>query len=675
MKKMIMILTLVLIIPSFVRAIDIITYTPIQTFPDQMVAGTNYTAEYRLKSNANIDIPVLFTFNIARSIPFDWSEFIFSAEIDGLRLNCSQLSLGYWECWKNGDLYLFPAKAERNLTVELSLHVAASPTNINYTLRVIGGREVGGKIAFLCRDSGCDDGIESELINWLISNGWEVNAKAYYEWTDENLDCHGLMICSEEVACDAKPGSAIYNEHKHQNMGLLEVPITRMIKGAYNFEYTTYDRGFASPIYNDLYLTQWDPITNGYSGSTKIFNKLGRMTTITDSRFKDNVIDLSDVFRDLGKSTLFKVDEWNSQGRYAYVGWFYQSWFPMNDLLPSHLNSDGEFILKRAINWVQCGNVDGCPYYKDITPPVVFNGTPTGDVPFDNPPIYINTDEDAVCKGSIDEDETFAEMDFNFISTGTFHKYRITTPLSQGNHTVFVRCKDVNRNIMSTSYNWSFTVKIPSSREVAFLCRDDDCDYKIEDELIDWLESGGPKGWTVDAKAYYSWTLDELKNHDLIICSDELKACKVDEGTAAYIAHKEFAKTFVEIGDYTYLSAAWRFGYVKNPYGGVGREQLYITTSDPITSSFLPSTEIISGRVGMVTIPDYYLQPMVVDLADSGDNRRSILFKVNQDGSEGRFVYVGWFYQSDISDLTPAGETIFRRAINWAHCERIDGCK
>ena len=672
MKKLIIILALVLIIPSFAQAIDVISYTTIQIFPDQMTAGSTYTAKYQLKSNANIDIPVLFTFNISRSIPFDWSEFILSANIDNSNLNCFQISLGYWECWKNGDLYLFPKKAERNLTVELSLHIAASPTNLDYVLRVIGGREVGGRIAFLCRDSSCDDGIEPELIDWLALNGWEVDAKAYYEWTDENLDCHSLMICSEEEACDAKPGSAIYNEHKHQNMGFLEIPSSRMILGSYNFGYTTYNRGFDSPVFNNLYLTRWDPITNGFSGSVNVFNKIGKMTVITDSRFEDNVIDLSDVFRDLGKSTLFKVDEWNSQGRYAYVGWFYESLFQINNLFPSNLNSDGEFILKRIVNWVQCGNVDGCPVYSDVTPPIVFNGTPTGDVPFDNPPIYVNTNEDAVCKGSIDVDEPFADMDFNFISTGAFHKYRITTPLNQGMHTVYVRCKDVNRNIMDTSYSWSFTVKIPSSREVAFLCRDDNCNYKIEDELIDWLKLSG---WTVEGKAYNSWTENELKNYDLIVCSDELKACKVDEGTVAYKLHKEFAKPFVEVGDYTYLSAAWRFGYVKNPYGGVGREQLYITMSDPVTQSFLPLTEIISGRVGMATIPDYYIQPMVKDLADSGDNSRSTLFKVEQDGNQGRFVYVGWFYQSSISDLTPAGETIFRRAINWAHCERIDGCK
>jgi hypothetical protein len=665
MKKL-MVLALVLIFPSLAQAMDIITYTPIQTFPERMIAGSTYTAKYLLKSNANIDIPVLITFNITRSIPFDWSEFNFSVEIDNLKLECFQISLGYWECWKDGEFFVFPKKAEKNLTLELSLHIAASPTNLNYSLRVVGGREIGGKIAFLCRDS-CDDGIEPGLINWLTLNGWEVDAKPYYEWTDEDLDYHSLMICSEEEACDAKPDSVIYKEHKYQNMGFLEIPSSRMIKGAYNFEYTTYDRGFESPIFNNLYLTRWDPITNGYNTSTNIFKKLGRMTVITDSRLSDEVIDLSDVFRDFRMSTLFKVNEWDTHGRYAYVGWFYKSWFFLNDLLPSHLNSDGEFILKRVVNWVQCGNVDGCPVYADVIPPIAFNGTPVGDIPFDNPPIYVSTNEDAVCKGSIDKDETFAEMDFHFISTGTSHKYRITTPLSQGEHTVYVRCRDVNRNIMNTSYNWSFTVKIPSSREVAFLCREDDCNYKIEDELINWLKKGG---WSVSGKAYNSWTLDELKDYDLIICSDELKACKVDVGTPAYRAHKEFAKPFVEIGDYTYLSAAWRFGYVKNPYGGVRREQLYITRSDPITQSFLPLTEIISGRVGMVTIPDYYLQPMVIDLADSGDNNRSTLFKVEQNDDHGRYVYVGWFYQSNISDLTPAGETILRRAINWVHCER-----
>jgi hypothetical protein len=570
------------------------------------------------------------------------------------------------------DSYVFPANSEKDLIVNLSLNIAASPTNLNYTIRVIGSRMTGGKIAFLCRDDNCNSGIENDLIDWLTVNGWYVTPKAYDKWTIAELDEQDLIVCSDETyACNIKPDSAVYNEHELRNKGIIEIPSSRMINAAYNFGYTTYPEGFDAPIFDNLYVTRWDPITNGFSGITEIFNKQGRMTVITDSRLKPNVIDLSDVFRNLQKSTLFKMDEYGNQGRYAYVGWFYKSIFGFLDLAPNDLNSNGDLILKKTLNWVQCGKVDGCGVYGDLTPPVAYNGTPTGIIAFDTPPLYVNSDEEALCKGSIDIDKSFDEMDMIFLTTGTQHKYRVTTPLSQGSHTVYVRCKDVNDNIATESYSWSFIVKIPSSREIAYICRSDDCNYNIEDELISWLRS---EGWSVDGKAYNKWTETELKNYDLIFCSDELIACKVNPGTIVYRLHKEENKPFVEVGDYRYLSAGWRFGYVDNPYGAVGREQLHLNP-DPITQSFPITTEAFSGSIGMVTVADYNLASSVIDLADSGNHDRSTMFKVNQDGNQGRFVYVGWFYESKFSDLTPAGETILRRAINWAHCERIDGCK
>ncbi len=142
MKKLIIIFALILIIPSFVQAIDVISYTPIQPFPNQMVAGSTYTAIYRLKNNANFDIPIILTFNIIRSIPFTLSEFTLSANIDSLTLQCSQVSLGNWECWNNTEFYVFPRNSEKILTLVFSLNIAASPTNLNYLLKILGPSEV-----------------------------------------------------------------------------------------------------------------------------------------------------------------------------------------------------------------------------------------------------------------------------------------------------------------------------------------------------------------------------------------------------------------------------------------------------------------------------------------------------------------------------------------------------
>jgi hypothetical protein len=670
MKKILFVL-MFLLIPVSVQAVWI-DYNTIEHFPLIMIGGGTYTARYELTNDANVDVPIFVTANLTRFIPFAWNEFTVSASIDGTGLNCQQTSLGYWECLDGVGRYSFPAKSQETLELSLTLHIAASPTNLDYTVQIIGGRMVGGNIAFLCHDSGCDDGIEEELIEWLVGHGWSVTSKAYGEWGDEELDNYDLMVCSDEDACDIVPGSIIYNEHKFQNKGLIEIPSSRFIKAAERFGYTTHPKGFDSPIYNDLFVTQWDPITNGFSGSTKIFNKPGRMTVLTDSRLKSRVIDVSDVFRDFQKTTLFKVDELENQGRYVYVGWFYKSWNWLNNLEPSDLNFDGELILQRALNWAQCGKVDGCAVYGDMDPPVAYNGRPTGIVAFDNIPIYVNSSEEALCKGSIDVDETFDDMDFLFLTTGTGHKYRITTPLDPGNHTIYVRCKDITGNVANESYSWTIDVRIPSSRDIAYLCRYDSCDYGIESDLIDWLRK---EGWSVDGKSYLSWTERDFDNYDMIMCSDELQACKVDPGTVVYNLHMMNEKPFVEVGDYRYLSAAKRFGYVSNLYGAVRDEQLYITQRHPITNSFPVEVEAFSGQIGMTVVPDYNLNEEVIDLVDSGDNDYSTLFIVPQSDDRGRFVYVGWFYRSEIDELTVFGETMLRRAINWAHCERVDGCK
>jgi hypothetical protein len=146
MKKFIIFTMIIFLLPEIVQAIDIISYTPNQTFPNKMIAGSNYNATYKLTNNANFDVPIFLTFNISQSILFDqddWSKFILSAKIDSLSLNCSQGSkIGNWECWNNTDYFVFPKNAVKNLTLGLSLHIASKPANISYTLKALGPSEV-----------------------------------------------------------------------------------------------------------------------------------------------------------------------------------------------------------------------------------------------------------------------------------------------------------------------------------------------------------------------------------------------------------------------------------------------------------------------------------------------------------------------------------------------------
>jgi len=73
--------------------------------------------------------------------------------------------------------------------------------------------------------------------------------------------------------------------------------------------------------------------------------------------------------------------------------------------------------------------------------------------------------------------------------------------------------------------------------------------------------------------------------------------------------------------------------------------------------------------------PDYKLDPSVIDIADAGgDNGRSTLFRIDMDGDQGRYAYMGWFYGSGPEDLTSEGEMILNRALNWAVCNDANGC-
>ncbi|MBT3463673.1 hypothetical protein HN827_03390 [archaeon] len=69
----------------------------------------------------------------------------------------------------------------------------------------------------------------------------------------------------------------------------------------------------------------------------------------------------------------------------------------------------------------------------DELPPVISDNTPTIDV---------DTNRDSICKGSLDHDEAFDDMDFIFFGTQKIHEYTFTSPLSEGLHEVYVKCKD-----------------------------------------------------------------------------------------------------------------------------------------------------------------------------------------------------------------------------------------
>lgn len=97
----------------------------------------------------------------------------------------------------------------------------------------------------------------------------------------------------------------------------------------------------------------------------------------------------------------------------------------------------------------------------DTTPPVVSNGQPTGTINDSTPTLSVVTNEAATCRGTFGSDKDYNAMELIFTpdAAGTYHTYDVTTDLSEGVYTLFVKAKDVAGNI-SSSYSWSFTVDI-----------------------------------------------------------------------------------------------------------------------------------------------------------------------------------------------------------------------
>ncbi|MCD6522227.1 MAG: hypothetical protein J7K68_00615 [Candidatus Diapherotrites archaeon] len=121
------------------------------------------------------------------------------------------------------------------------------------------------------------------------------------------------------------------------------------------------------------------------------------------------------------------------------------------------VNTDGDPIEIDYMNVIAVFNKNES--VLDNLAPTASNGSPTGTINDDTPLLGVMTDENALCKGTIDKDETYDQMDFTFSGTALTHSYQVQTPLALGSHTVYVRCKDYYDNVMQNSYSWSFDIQ------------------------------------------------------------------------------------------------------------------------------------------------------------------------------------------------------------------------
>jgi hypothetical protein len=202
---------------------------------------------------------------------------------------------------------------------------------------------------------------------------------------------------------------------------------------------------------------------------------------------------------------------------------------------------------------------------------------------------------------------------------------------------------------------------------IAYLCSNNDCKDGLESSLISWLDLNN---WMVVGRAFNSWDKRELDEFDIVLCSDEMRACKVDSKYASYDYHMNHKKPFVEIADTREAQGAWRFGYVKNPYESLAAgDSLYVTkTDDPIFLDMDQILKIFPFNKKITIVPDYNLNS-VIDLADvENNNKKSTMFKLDESGNRGRYVYLGWLYQSFPTDLTTDGVYILNRTLLWVMC-------
>jgi hypothetical protein len=518
---------------------------------------------------------------------------------------------------------------------------------------------IRGKIAYLCQDNTCNDGIEPRLISWLKTKGWKVDGKAYNVWTNEELENYDLMLCSDELrACKFSKGFVIYNEHKLHNKSLLEIPDYREAQAAYSLNYIKNPYGSIRES-DGLYITENDdPIMRIFPTETAIFTATTKMTIIADYYLNPSVIDLADVGYNGIKSTLFKVKSDGSHGRYAYVGWFYR-------LSPYNLTDEGKELLDRMVLWVVCG--DECFFNpNENQPPVAVAKITPNPVGYEGMLIKFDASESYDPEGR----ELKYYWDFGdgensgwITDKATNHSYD-----SQGEYIVTLIVND--GELDSTPELKRLTILPTIKNKVAFICGGNSCSDETERELISFLNNNG---FFVEGKAQSSWTKEDLNDFDMMMCSDAASGCGIRSWTAVYDKHMNGMMGFLEIPDYSYVRAGYKFGYTNTLTGYSNKgSSIKIIKEDAITSGL--SGNIYNNEKIMGGIFNSSLKSFAVNLAKLNNRDVSVMFKVDAKDNHGRYAYVGWFYRSSTSDLTVDGKEMLLRTIRWVQCGSVEGC-
>jgi len=226
----------------------------------------------------------------------------------------------------------------------------------------------GGTIAYLCRNDPvagtgglqtCNYGIESQAIDWLRNNGWKVDVNKCSTWTATELEKRSLIVCSDQYyACI--PTSEVTSAY-NSGIGFVEISDLYGAAAGYGFNYVYNQYGSMKNGETDIFITAADSITAGYIGNATIYSASDKgIGNIRNEDLGSSVVNVADIGNTYSgyESSLFKVENSSAHGRYAWVGWFYS--FYSSRWTPQDLNALGQELLKKTLNWAQCGNAMGC---------------------------------------------------------------------------------------------------------------------------------------------------------------------------------------------------------------------------------------------------------------------------------------------------------------------------
>lgn len=184
-------------------------------------------------------------------------------------------------------------------------------------------------------------------------------------------------------------------------------------------------------------------------------NTLTSLTIIADNKFDGSVaLDYSSNIESETTTINFNEDDFTGTSPYQFTyNWYIKGTEPGNYDITATLSNQTNTIT----------NISKTGTITDSTPTII-SKSPTGTLKHTTINLGVVTNENTVCKGSVDNDKSYDDMDFIFIGTQTEHNYSLQ--LTEDSYNVYVKCKDIYDNIMPDSEVINFDIALPISIDI-----------------------------------------------------------------------------------------------------------------------------------------------------------------------------------------------------------------